>query len=174
MDLQQLRLDSATKQKKGLHFILSSVIIWILIFLVTISELPVLRQNLLIFCCSAPLFPIAYFISKWIHVDFRNKTNPLTTLGIIFSVNQMLYLLIAMWFFSTVPDKMLMVFTMIFGAHLMPFSWLYESKTYLILSVFIPVGALIVGLNYPMYVLAGLMICVEVIFSFFLILENRK
>ena len=28
-------------------------------------------------------------------------------------------------------DKMLMVIAMIFGAHLLPYSWLYNSKTYM-------------------------------------------
>ena len=40
--------------------------------------------------------PQSYFISKLINVDFQNKNNPLTDLGILFSVNQVLYLLIAM------------------------------------------------------------------------------
>ena len=74
--------------------------------------------------------PLAYFVSKLIKVDFQNKGNPLTNLGILFSVNQILYLLIAMWVYGTVPEKMLMVIAMIFGAHLLPYGWLYKSKVY--------------------------------------------
>ena len=99
MEIQQLQADAALKQKKGLHFILSSVLIWVLVFLVTLSGWPILRQNLFIFCLTAPLMSLAYFISKWIGVDFQNKSNPLTKLGILFSLNQLIYLLIVMWIF---------------------------------------------------------------------------
>ena len=118
--------------------------------------------------------PLAYFISKWIGVDFQNKSNPLTKLGILFSLNQLIYLLIVMWVFAAVPSKMLMVFAMVFGAHLLPFSWLYTSKSYLVFSILIPIVALLVGLNYSMSVLAGLMVLIEVVFSVCLIIENRK
>jgi hypothetical protein len=161
------------KQKKGLHFILASVIIWTLLSITYSLDLPILTKNFIAFCCTAPLVPIAYFISKIIKVDFQNKSNPLTNLGILFSVNQIIYLLIAMWIFSAMPDKMLMVLAIIFGAHLMPYGWLYGSKSYMILSVVIPIGALIVGLNFEPNILAFIMIGVEVLFSLALFFENR-
>ncbi|MGF7003128.1 DUF7010 family protein [Ohessyouella blattaphilus] len=172
-ELEELRIDCAIKQKKGLHFILASIVIWSAVLGVQIMNIPVLTKNLYTFCCTAPLLPIAFFISKLIRVDFQNKENPLTNLGILFSVNQMLYLLIAMWIYPTIPDKMLMVIAMIFGAHLMPYSWLYKSTAYLMLSVIIPICALIIGLNFPSYILALMMIVFEVIFSICLLQENR-
>ena len=86
-----------------------------------ITNLPIETKNLITFCCSAILFPLAWIISKALGVDFESKGNPLTKAGILFSVNQMLYILIAMWVFAAVPEKMLMVYAMIFGAHLMLF-----------------------------------------------------
>ena len=47
----------------------------------------------------------------------------------------MLYLLIAMWIYAAVPDKMVMVIAIIFGAHLLPFGWLYDSKVYYFMLV---------------------------------------
>ncbi len=173
MELEELKQDCAIKQKKGLHFILASVIIWTLLSITYSLDLPILTKNFIAFCCTAPLVPIAYFISKIIKVDFQNKSNPLTNLGILFSVNQIIYLLIAMWIFSAMPDKMLMVLAIIFGAHLMPYGWLYGSKSYMILSVVIPIGALIVGLNFEPNILAFIMIGVEVLFSLALFFENR-
>ncbi len=63
------------------------------------------NQNLLTFCCTAPLLPVSYLIAKIIKVDFQNKGNPLTNLEVLFSVNQILYLLIALWIYPTVPEK---------------------------------------------------------------------
>lgn len=92
MSLQELRIDCAVKQKKGLHFILASVIIWCAVLIVHLLNLPILTKNLFTFCCTAPLIPLAFFITKMIKVDFQNKENPLTNLGVLFSANQILYL----------------------------------------------------------------------------------
>lgn len=174
MNLDELRIDCAIKQKKGLHFILASILIWCAVLFLHLTDLPILTKNLLTFCFTAPLVPIAFLLSKLIKVDFQNKTNPLTNLGVLFSLNQILYLLIAMWVYPTVPDKMLMVIAMIFGAHLLPYGWLYKSKTYFVLSVIISVGSLIVGSNFQPYVLAAMMIVIEVVFSICLLIENKK
>jgi hypothetical protein len=113
-------------------------------------------------------------MSKVLNIDFEGKDNPLTKAGILFSVNQMLYILIAMWVYAAVPNKMLMVYSMIFGAHLMPFSWLYQSKSYLVMSIVIPILSLIIGLIYPPYVLAILMAAIEIVFSICLYIESKR
>jgi hypothetical protein len=174
MNLEEMLLDCAVKQKKGLHFILASIIIWCAVFVVHLTSMPILTKNLLTFCFTAPLMPLAYIISKIIKVDFTNKGNPLTNLGVLFSLNQMLYLLIAMWVYPTVPEKLVMILGMIFGAHLMPYGWLYKSRTYMVLSVVIPIVVLIIGVNFPPYVVAGIMILFEVIFSLSLIAEVKE
>ena len=172
--IQELREDCAEKQKKGLHFIIASVVIWLAVMMIQMTELPILTKNLYTFFCSAPLFPLAYLISKMIGVDFQNKENPFTGLGILFSVNQMIYILIAMWVYSRVPDKMVMVYAMIFGAHLLPYGWLYQSRSYYILSVFIPIVVLIIGLNYSASIIAAVMLFIEIIFCICLSIEVRQ
>ncbi|WP_310603129.1 DUF7010 family protein [Anaerosporobacter sp.] len=170
--VRELREDCARKQQKGLHFIITSVMIWLAISFIQILPLPTFTKNLYMFCCSAPLIPLAYLVSKLIKVDFQNKDNPLTSLGILFSVNQMLYILIVMWIYGCVPDKMLMVYAMIFGAHLLPYGWLYQSKMYYIMSILIPIMALLVGLYYSALVVAVVMFLVEIVFCVGLIMEN--
>ena len=172
--LNELIKDCSLRQKKGLHFILSSVVIWALILCVHLSDMNIELKNLITFCCSAVLFPLAWMLSKLLHIDFEGKGNPLTKAGIIFSINQMLYILIAMWVYAAVPEKMLMVYAMIFGAHLMPFSWLYNSKSYLVLSIFIPIAALVIGLLTAPWVLAAFMMVVELVFSILLHFECKK
>jgi hypothetical protein len=174
LTLNEMRLESASKQKKGVHFILASVIIWSFVLIIHLTELPILTKNLLTFFVTAPLVPIAFLISKLIKIDFTNKDNPLTNLGVLFSVNQMLYLLIAMWIFNAVPEKMVMVLAMIFGAHLLPFGWLYQSKSYMVMSVIISILALIVGVNFSPYLVAAFMVAVEIIFSLLLFVEIKK
>ena len=167
--LQELIKDCSRRQKKGLHFILASVVIWALLLVIHLTHLSIEQKNLLTFCCSAILFP-----SRVLKIDFEGKGNPLTKAGIIFSVNQLLYILIAMWVFAAIPEKMLMVYAMIFGAHLMPFSWLYQSRSYMVFSIFIPIVTLIVGLFCPPAILAALMLAIEIVFSLCLSHEVKQ
>ena len=173
MNLEDLKKDCMIKQKKGIHFIIASIIIWIMVLIVQLTNLPILTKNLFTFCATAPLLPLSFLVSKILKIQFQDKSNPLNNLGLIFSLNQMIYLLIAMWIYPTIPDKMLMVIAMIFGAHLLPFGWLYNSKTYTCLSIIIPILSIIVGLNFESYVLAIMMILIEVIFSILLYIENK-
>lgn len=174
MEIDQLRLDCAAKQKRGLHFILASVVIWLAVLCVHLSSLPILSKNMLTFFCTAPLMPLSFGISKLIKVDFQSKGNPLMSLGILLSVGQIPYLLLAMWIFNANPDKMAMVLAVIFGAHLMPFSWLYKSRVYLILSIVIPICAMFVGLSFKPYILAATMVGLEVVFCLALMAENKQ
>lgn len=53
MNLDELRNDIIVKQKKGLPFICASVVIWLLIVVVTMLELPQMYKNMLIFAVHA-------------------------------------------------------------------------------------------------------------------------
>ena len=174
MELNELIKDCARRQKKGLHFILTSILIWAMICAVHLTDMPIDTKNLITFCCSAVLFPLAWMLSKVLKIDFEGKGNPLTKAGILFSINQMLYILIVMWVYAAVPEKMVMVYAMVFGAHLMPFSWLYDSRSYIVFSIVVPILSLIVGLIYPPTVLAALMIVIEAVFSVCLFQECKK
>lgn len=174
MELNELIKDCARRQKKGLHFILTSILIWAMICAVHLTDMPIDTKNLITFCCSAVLFPLAWMLSKVLKIDFEGKGNPLTKAGILFSINQMLYILIVMWVYAAVPEKMVMVYAMVFGAHLMPFSWLYDSRSYMVFSIVVPILSLIVGLIYPPAVLAALMIVIEAVFSACLYQECKE
>lgn len=171
--LEELRTDIIIRQKKGLHFIIGSVLVWLAVLIVHLTNLPVLTKNLLTFFSTAPLIPIALLVSKYIKVDFQSKGNPLSTLGLLFLLNQLLYLLIAMWVFPVVPDNFLMVMAMIFGAHLLPFSWLYRSISYLVLSIVISFTALAVGIFFSSTVVAAMMLAFEILLVFLLVIENK-
>ena len=148
--LDEMRENSISSQKRGIHFIIASILIWTIILIIQQLNLTIKQQNLFSFCCFALLLPIAFVISKWLKIDFQSKENPLTILGILFTVNQILYLLIAMWAFSAVPEKMLMIIAIIFGGHLLPF----------------------IGMICSRQLLALIMILVEITFAFSLYKEN--
>lgn len=96
--LDELRSDCSLKQKRGIHFIIASVVIWAGVTAVHLSSLNIMTKNLLTFCLSVPL---------------------------------------------------------------MPYSWLYRSRSYLVLSIVIPILALIVGLTFPPSLLAANMMVIK-------------
>lgn len=146
LNLEELRTDCTRRQKRGIHFILASVLIWAGILAVHLAPMSIVAKDLLTFCLSTPLMPIAYMLSRLLQIDFSGKSNPLTRLGIIFSVNQIAYLLIAMWVYAAVPEK----------------------------SVAVPVASLAVGLTLPPHALAAMMLGVEALFAALLAVENKK
>ena len=174
MTLDELRLDIAKEQKKGIPFIAASIILWGLITIVTLLQIPINTKNILVFCCSCPLMPLAMIIGKIVKVDLFSKKNPLSNAGLLFTMNQMLYILIVMWVFSAVPEKMVMVFAMVFGAHLLPYSWLYISKAYIIFAVAIPLISLILGVLFTSTVVALSVCLCEVAFLLILVYEVKK
>jgi hypothetical protein len=174
MNLDELRIDISKRGKKGLHFIIASVIIWCAVLVISLLPIKdILTKNLLTFCFTAPLPPLAFMISKIINAEFSAKNNPLNKLGLLFSFNQFLYLLIAMWVYPTVPDKMVMILAIIFGAHLLPFGWLYKSKAYSVMSILISFTAIIIGIIFNSTVVSIVMVLFEVIFCIWLALENK-
>lgn len=173
--MNELRHEASVIQKKGAPFMMASVIIWIMITIIRLLPLSLYGMNLLTFCCSVLLIPLAFLSSKIIGADIFKKTdNPVNKLGILCTANQMLYILIAMWAFSMNPESMLMIYAMVFGAHLMPFSWVYESKTYLVMSIVATLGALITACAFGGVVMSAFMIICQVITSVLLLVECRK
>jgi hypothetical protein len=174
MSLDELRIDIACEQKKGLPFIIASVFIWGMITFVSLMDLPIMTKNLLVFCCSCPLLPLSWIAGKIIKVDIFTKKNPLGQLGFLFTMNQMIYLLIVMWVFNAVPEKMIMVYAMVFGAHLFPYSWLYKSKAYAVLAVCIPIIALILGNLFNGSIVAFVLSLLEIVFAAILWYESKR
>jgi hypothetical protein len=174
MTLDTLRKDASIKQKKGIHFILTSILLWTLVLIIHLSNLPILTKNFYTFIATTPLMPIAYLLSKPLKIEFTHKENPLTSLGFLFSLNQLLYLLIAMWVYNANPDYMVMVLAMIFGAHLLPYSWLYQSVSYKIMAIIIPILVLIIGITFEPFMVALVMVVAEIIFSVMLGIEIKR
>ena len=172
-NLEALREDLLTKQRKGLPFILASCVLWALISVVCALNIPVMTRNMLVFCCACPLFPLAMLVGKIIGVNVLEKENPLSKLLILFTCNQFLYLLIVMWVFSAVPEKMVMIHAMVFGAHLLPYSWIYRSKAYLAAAIVIPVVSLVLGIYTDALPVALFVEAVEIIFAAILFREVK-
>ena len=174
-DYKAMKTEAMMLQKKGVPFMMASVVIWTLVTIVRTLPADLMTKNLYTFYCPALLLPCVLLFSRitGAHV-FKNRSNPFNKLGLINTANQMLYLLIVMWAFNQKPDAMLMLFAMVFGAHLLPFSWLYESKTYLVMSLITTFGSMIISIFAGEVCVGVFMIVCQTVMSVLLLLECRK
>ncbi|MBR5421506.1 MAG: hypothetical protein IK115_10190 [Lachnospiraceae bacterium] len=173
--LNELKKDAQKAQKKGLPFIMSSVLIWFLILLMQFTGKPVSTVNLYTFMCSCMLLPLSVLFSKIIKADtFRKSDNPISKLGFICTMNQMLYILIVMWAFNRNPEAMLMLYAMVFGAHLLPFGWVYDSKAYVVFSIADTFGALLIAVFFGNVAMAAFMIVMQAVLTILLFAEIRR
>ena len=171
----ELKTEAMKLQKKGLPFMLTSVVIWTAITIVRTLPVDIMTKNLYTFYCTSFLMPGAVIFSLITGAKiFFKFQNPFNKLGLLNTMNQMLYLLIVMWSFSQKPEAMLMLFAMVFGAHLLPFSWLYESKTYFVTSIVTTLGAMIISIFAPEIYVGLFMIVCQIVMSALLIIECRK
>lgn len=174
-DYKAMKTEAMILQKKGAPFMMASVVIWTLVTITRMLPVDIMTKNLYTFYCPGLLLPSVLIFSKLIgaHV-FKNRNNPFNKLGFINTANQMLYLLIVMWAFNQKPDAMLMLFAMVFGAHLLPFSWLYDSKTYLVMSLVTTFGSMIISIFAGEVYVGIFMIVCQIIMSVLLLVECKK
>ena len=172
--IQSMRQDSAAKNKRGIAFIGASIVIWLGILIIQRMELPVNTRNLYSFFMTSLLMPLAAMITRILGIRMQNAENPLNRLGFLFTVNQMIYIMIAGWVYSVMPERMIMVLAMVFGGHLLPFAWLYISQAYAVSAIVVSLGALIIGCCFPSWVVAAGMLIYEGFFTLWLFLENRR
>ncbi len=175
LSLKELKKDTQENQKKGLPFMMSSVAIWTMILITQLINKPIEATNLYIFMCSCFMMPLAFVFSKVVKVDIFKKTdNPVNKLGFLCTMNQMLYLLIVMWAYSKSPEAMLMLYAMVFGAHLLPYGWIYDSRAYTFAAITETIVALIFSYLFGKVITVAFMIVMQIVVCICLIIENRK
>ena len=167
--LNKLKKDAQETMRKGLPFVLASVVIWILILAVQFISNDIRTVNLCTFVCCCLLMPLAILFARIVKADiFKKMVNPLNKLALLCTLNQFLYILIVMWAFSRQPDAMLMIYAMVFGAHLLPFGWLYDSKAYTVISIAETIGALVINQLVGNIPTAGFIAAGEIVLSILL------
>lgn len=171
----ELKKANIITQKKGLPFMMASVIVWAAILVVQFTNMDATGKNFGTFCCSCLLMPLATWFSKFLGTKIRDKSgNPLSKLGFRLTLTQMLYILIVMWAYAEAPEKMVMIYAMVFAAHLFPFAWLYDSRTYFTFSLVEAGAALVIGVKLGSIYVAGFMVIAQAIMAGLLYLEVKN
>ncbi len=173
--LQTLLDDIAMKQKKGLPFIMASIFIWAVITTITLLPLDLAIKNIGILSCGALLFPVSILCAKILNVDLFYKENPLINGLLIATNNQILYLVICVLLLVKAPMWVLPAYAIIYGAHLLPYSFFYQSKNYRYSAIFICIAIVIsVLLLHLNHIFIPLIVEVGVVFLFLKLKKEIK
>lgn len=173
--LNALRKDAAIIQKRGLPFMMASVVLWTAITISRIVMTDINAMNFFTFMVSGFLMPVATIFGKLMKADmYRKSDNPVNKLGFLCNINQFLYLPIAMWAFSAHPDSMLLIYAIIFAAHLLPFSWVYDSKIYFYGSIIESIGVILVAYAFGYPAATGFIVIMQIIVCIGLIKDIKK
>jgi hypothetical protein len=145
----KLRLNLSVKLKNGIDFTLSASIIWMIIAYVWTIDHSTYDKSIFTFIVGALMFPLAFIFSKLIKINWTNKDNPLQQLGLWLNLAQLFYFPFLFFTLIKMPDYFVMVYIIITGAHLFPYSWYYKTGLYAIFAGIISFGALVIGLITP-------------------------
>lgn len=162
-EMVRAKKDYAASQKCGAHFISASLIIWIFICVVNLFDLTQYYKNVLSLYSSALLVPLALLFSKIYKIRFSDKDNPLNSAGLYFALNQMIYLLVVILVWMIKPEQMITAYAIVVGAHFLPYSWLYDSLTYKLVAILVPVLSFLLALAHMVIFIPMLMIVFDVI-----------
>lgn len=172
--LNKLKIEYAVTQKKGLPFIMASSVLWTIMLIAFLTDLDIATKNMVAMCCSALLMPVGMFFGKIIKVNIFSKENPLSSLSIVAALNQLLYLPIVLWAMYAVPDKMIMVYAIVVGAHFLTYYWIYFSPTYFYASIIIPIVSLILGIYFSQVIVCLAFVVFDILICILLCLENKQ
>lgn len=172
--LNNWKIEYAVEQKKGLSFIMASAVVWTIMLIAFLTDLDLDTKNMIAMCCSALLMPVGMLFGKIIKVNIFSNENPLSSLSIVAALNQLLYLPIVLWAMYTVPDKMIMVYAIVVGAHFLTYYWIYFSPTYFYASIIIPILSLIFGIYFSQVIVCLAFVVFDILICILLCLENKQ
>ncbi len=134
MNISEARRDLAQKTKKGFPVILAGLLFWSIASItgVFLSEKQVVWVYLIGMGC---VFPFGLMLAAVLKIDMFAKGNPLGTLaGVIGGINVLNIPFVLLAYFQF-PEWLPFVVAMLIGVHFVPYVWIYESKSYGLLSV---------------------------------------
>ncbi|EDP72771.1 hypothetical protein FBALC1_16757 [Flavobacteriales bacterium ALC-1] len=147
LEIERLKKELSIKAKNGVDFILAASIIWIgITFIWTLSN-SAYNKSIFTFIVGGPLLPLAYIFSKVFKTQWKIKENPIQPLGLWLNFAQLFYFPFLILILIKSPEYFVTTYAIITGAHLFPYAWFYNEKSYAIIAGIISIGALLIQLN---------------------------
>ncbi|MBM6648378.1 hypothetical protein [Bacillus sp. RIT 809] len=176
MNISEAKRDLAQKTKKGFPVIIAGLLFWIVASItgVLLSEKQVVWVYLIGMGC---VFPCGLMIAAILKIDMFAKGNPLGTLaGLIGGINVLNIPFVLLAYFQF-PEWLPFVVAMLIGVHFVPYVWIYESKSYGLLSVGTVLVTSVCGILFAEKGFTVIPLAVTVVYFITLIslsIENKK
>ncbi|MED2187123.1 DUF7010 family protein [Bacillus wiedmannii] len=145
MNILEAKRDLAQRTKRGFPVIIAGILFWIVasVMGILLSEKQVVWVYLIGMGC---VFPFGLMIAAILKIDMFAKGNPLGTLaGLIGGINVLNIPFVLLAYFQF-PEWLPFVVAMLIGVHFIPYVWIYESKSYGLLSVTVVYLLTLIGL----------------------------
>jgi hypothetical protein len=143
----KLRLELSIKSKNGLEFTLAAGIIWLLIAFLWSKHYDAHSKSILTFIIGSIMLPLAFLFSKLFKTTWAIKNNPLQPLGLWLNFAQLFYFPFLIFTLLKMPGYFIMVYAIITGAHIFPYSWFYKTSLHAIFAGIIVIVVLFLGFN---------------------------
>lgn len=147
LNLKNLKEDLAIRSKNGIPFIFAATVVWSLITVIYVLPFELRLKNLLLFFSTGLMFPLSVLFSNLFKSDWKSETNPLSSIGLVLNLAQLVYYPIVFWAFIKNPSQMVLFFAIIIAAHLFPYGWLYDNKPFTFMSPMMSFTLAVIGWN---------------------------
>ncbi|MCR9133148.1 MAG: hypothetical protein NXI08_11255 [bacterium] len=146
--LADLKQEIQLKAKNGLEFIVAASILWFAITVIWTLDQSSYNKSIFTFMIGGLMLPLAFAFFKLFATTWKIKGNPLQPLGMWLNVAQVFYFPFLIFILLKSPDYFIMTFAIITGAHFLPYAWFYDEKAYAAAAAVIPIGSLLITLNF--------------------------
>jgi len=72
------------------------------------------------------------------------------------------------------PEKMIMTYAIVVGAHFLTYYWIYFSPTYFYAAIIIPIASLLLGMYFSQVVVCLAFVLFDILICVLLCLENKQ
>jgi hypothetical protein len=148
-DLHSLRRDLSDRTGRGINAIVAGVGLWTVFTILGFFLTDDFALALAYVLGSGLLFPLSLLTAKVMGLDPYAEGNALGTLAGLLGGVQILFIPLMVGATFVVPEMVPWFLAVLVGAHLLPFTWVYNSRTYLLTSITIPAAAGLTGWLLP-------------------------
>ncbi|MBM7647759.1 hypothetical protein JOC78_000699 [Bacillus ectoiniformans] len=110
------------------------------------------------------IFPLGVLLGKFAGINYFQKGNPLATLGGLAAGMQSFYIPVFIVIYQISPNWLPFTIGLLGGSHFIVYYWLYNSKSYLFLTLAMTSSSLIIGSVFQAYVFQLLPFVIATIF----------
>lgn len=173
--LAVLKQELISSSKRGYPFLLAGSVVMITLGLAE-QWLDRSSVHLLWMVGLGFIFPLAILFSLLLGVQLFTR-NPLNTLGGIVGGIQAFYLPVWIWAYQSQPEYLPFVVGCLAGSHFLPYTWIYDSRAYLVATIGSVSVSVLFGLAFreQAYTLVPFSIAAVYLLGVWLVArENRK